>query len=965
VGDTVNVCAILIEFVPDEVTGTSGDGTMESAFPDSLVIDPLPHDRAYFEDHLSFLRHYYETVSKGKLLFGRMDVYPAGPSAVYRVTHPMWHYNYNTDDELLNQRLTELFVEALQLADPDVDFAHYDAVVVFHAGVGRDFNLGYDETPFDLPSAQITPADFRKYLPEYPNGFQTHEGIVVDKGLLLPEGESQAGYELSLNGIMVKLFGNWLGLPDLFDTQTGNSGIGRWGMMDQGSGNVFALVPAMPEAWSRTFMGWEIPDTIWATANPETLHVKRLGEADAAPEILLVPISDSEYYLVENRANDPMERGYVECQDRQGRRMRITLNGEVAFLGDGFGVTVEADNYDFGIPGSGILIWHIDETKIQEGLADNTVNTDPDHRGVDLVEADGAQDIGEEYGIGSAGGGTELGAPEDAWWDDNDYHKEANGNALRVAFNNFTFPPARTYDEAYSWYEFSDFSAIFPVMTFTIQNASRVPGFPIEVPPILADSLSVFPGDFNGDGESEMLLAGSDSTVYVLDSTANPRAIHLPKWDNLRIADLNLDGQDELILGGSRLHIVENLLDEPYTLYSFSHSLRAAIYNHLCIGSAGDSSARILAIVESDSGSRAAFELALFDEMAHLLDTSSFPGDTIWHVTGVVALEPPPSRLWAIGYESQTQGELLAMVSLSDEIEIGWTQQGSSGFRPLACVAAEAETLLWYDGGWRDRLTGEIVKPADCFFSYEILDWDGDGAAEVIADGKACHLKSGLPVEEFPTRLALKRGVAADFDGDGLPDLFGSNKGWHLLLHDLQEPRGFPMATFGIHRFIFQRENDPFVETTSIASPSYFRSGTTYLDMRKIAVGGTAGPREIYCPYPDPASSDPNPTFFYSIAAGQGAAVYSRSNWVYPWPNPANEISHIRLTFPYPVQAHIRIFDIAGHLIDELSSASSSAGPFEVPWDVSRISSGVYIGIVEAAGGGRSERAQIKIAVVK
>ena len=176
-GDTVNVCAIRIEFVPDEVTGTSGDGTMESAFETGLLIDPLPHNRAYFKDHLLFLRHYYQTVSENKVPFGRLDVYPVDEDSVYRVAYPMWHYNYNLDDNLLNQRLTELFLEALQLADSaGVNFSDYDAVIVFHAGVGKDFNIGYDDTPFDLPSAYIAPADFREYLPGYPNGFLTNDG---------------------------------------------------------------------------------------------------------------------------------------------------------------------------------------------------------------------------------------------------------------------------------------------------------------------------------------------------------------------------------------------------------------------------------------------------------------------------------------------------------------------------------------------------------------------------------------------------------------------------------------------------------------------------------------------------------------------------------------------------------------------------------------------------------------------
>lgn len=966
VGDTVDVCAIRVEFVPDQVTGTLGDGTMGSAFETGLLIDPLPHERAYFEDHLRFLRHYYQTVSENKVPFGRLDVYPVQEDSVYRAAYPMWHYNYNLDDNLLNQRLTELFLEALQLADEVVDFSDYDAVIVFHAGVGKDFNIGYDDTPFDLPSAYIAPADFREYLPENPNGFLTNDGKLVDRGLLLPEGESQEGFELSVNGVMTKLFGNWLGLPDLFDTQTGRSGIGRWGMMDQGSGNVFALVPAMPEAWSRAYMGWVIPDTLWATANIETLEVKRFGVSGDAPEILLLPITETEYYLIENRAADPNNRRYVECRDRERRIMQISLYGDtIAISPEGFGVAIEADNYDFGIPGAGILLWHINETRIQAGLVDNTVNVDPEHRGVDLVEADGAQDIGEEYGFGFAGGGTELGAPEDAWWDDNDYHKQANGNALQVAFNNTTFPAARTDDWAYSWYELSNFSPISATMTFRIRNRTRVANFPIEIPPMLEDSLIVFPGDFNGDSRAELLLAGRDTTILIIDSTAIARQVDLPAWRNMRVVDIDGDGQDELLLGGSRLYIVRNLLEEP-TIDSTHRELTDGIYNHLCAGVAPDSLPRILAVWEQDEpGNEYAFGLTLFDDEAHILDdTVSFPGDSAWQITRIVALEPPPSHSWALGYEAPGHGELLVMVSLSNEIEIGWMQSGNSGLHPLACVATEAETLLWCESGWRNRWTGEVVREAECSFSYQILDWDGDGTPEVIKDGQACHLAFGTPVEEFPLGSSVQSVVAADFDGDRLPDLLGDDGWWHIFRHNLREPAGFPMARLGDYRFIFHWDREDYPEAAVLTSPSYFSDGRKWLDLRRLAVGGVPGERRIFCAYSDPSQFDPNPTYFYTIKAGVGSQLYARSDWVYPWPNPTKDISNIRLTLPFHAQANIRFYDIAGHLIDELSAAVSP-GYSDIAWDVSKITSGVYIAMVEVVGDGKTERAQLKIAVVK
>ena len=51
-------------------------------------------------------------------------------------------------------------------------------------------------------------------------------------------------------------------------------------------------------------------------------------------------------------------------------------------------------NYNLGLPGSGLLIWHIDENKIRQGIASFSINNEKDNRGIDLEEADGAQDIG-------------------------------------------------------------------------------------------------------------------------------------------------------------------------------------------------------------------------------------------------------------------------------------------------------------------------------------------------------------------------------------------------------------------------------------------------------------------------------------------------------------------------------------------------------------------------------------------
>ena len=46
------------------------------------------------------------------------------------------------------------------------------------------------------------------------------------------------------------------------------------------------------------------------------------------------------------------------------------------------------------MPGEGLLIWHIDEEVMSSKWDSNTVNNDEEHKGMDLEEADGAQDIG-------------------------------------------------------------------------------------------------------------------------------------------------------------------------------------------------------------------------------------------------------------------------------------------------------------------------------------------------------------------------------------------------------------------------------------------------------------------------------------------------------------------------------------------------------------------------------------------
>jgi len=935
---SVRVCALRVQFREDQVTGTTGDGSMESGFDSSLIIDPLPHDKAYFEDHLRFLKHYYQTVSGGRLRFDTLVVYPGNDEAPYGLAYPMWHYNFNNgNDTLLNRRLTELFVQAVRKADSvgDVVFTQFNAFVVFHAGVGKDFNLGYDATPFDIPSAYISARDIQLYAPDFPLP------AGVTRGIILPEGENQRealdyGIELSVNGIMVKLFGNWLGLPDLFDTQTGRSGIGRWGMMDQGSGNVSALVPAVPEAWSRVYMGWETPRDVVPTGVGDTVHVARFGH-DSAPRIVRFPLTPREYYLVENRDSDADSVGYVELRDRQGRRLRVDQDGNFA-VDAGFRVAVSASHYDFGIPGSGLLVWHVDEDVIDAGLDDNTVNTNPDHRGVDLVEADGPQDIGREYGFASPGSGAELGIAEDAWYRGNKAHLEANHNALAVHFADRTFPSARLYDGAFTRLELTDFSNVDTVMNFVARMEGVQPGFPVFLPSPAEWAVA----DLNGDSAREIYFLRNDS-LFERDSLLTRLPMGVRFAQACPVVDLDGDGSDELLFENTCVGVVElreGVVSERFGAFAPEPNVDVYPAQNL------DGTGAFLRVWNYVDTLTITWLDSAFQPAAGWVEI--IPAGTPYAVLNIESL---PAQHFVIVVPGQAQ--CVGAPGTSGEWD--WRRADPRVEGSGIVVAEPAFRSVYLNGfGYLDAITGDtLCREPDCVGPQE--DWDGDG----IPDGGGRLGRQDAPRENFP-RFPVK-GSVSDLDADGAPDLLGypqrtSAGGVQVytrieaVRHDGSFFSFFPLAA------PVSPEREPFLWMNNLTL--YFVSVTRANGLYAYSVNRLVGASGMHrFAYREPVNL---------INVGPlRPQVHAREEWAYCWPNPASENSWIRITLEYPAHATVRIFDLAGRRVAQLAGQSSLPGPFEIPWNVAGVESGVYLATVKADGGGGSRETQIKIAVVK
>ncbi|MDZ7261424.1 MAG: FG-GAP-like repeat-containing protein, partial [candidate division KSB1 bacterium] len=517
--DTLRLLAIRVEFQEDNLGTTTGNGRFALSPAKDIMIDPPPHDRRYFESQLKALANYYQRVSNGKLIL-KGEVYPQELQRAYQLPHQMSYYHPANSEELDDQRLSELFRDAFLAADSQdsINFSNYDCFILFHAGVGADFSFDIDLTPNDIPSAFLSFKDLKETIGKEEPDFQ---GIPVNKGtffirdgLILPETQNQEELEIGLLGTVAIMFGHQLGLPNLYNTDTGRPGIGKWGLMDQGSGNYSGLLPAEPCAWSKVFLGWEKP-ILLDTSSARQIPV-------AAPrawnknKIYKIPINSKEYFLIENRQRDINRDQIAVARDENGVKIELKEDGKI-LAADTFRVITQVDEYDFGLPGSGILIWHIDEAVIEAKYHENRVNSDPEHRGVDLEEAHGSQDIGKYYGFLDPASGSENGIAENAFWADNESNKTVN-HSDTVAFTPYTTPDSRAYSRANSHIFIFNFSNLHKnksdsIMTFDLRVGLYQKGFPQNTGASFGTN-SVAVGDLEGDGITEIVATSTNGKVF-------------------------------------------------------------------------------------------------------------------------------------------------------------------------------------------------------------------------------------------------------------------------------------------------------------------------------------------------------------------------------------------------------------------------------------------------------------------
>ncbi|MGH2575016.1 MAG: hypothetical protein ACRDFC_04875, partial [Ignavibacteria bacterium] len=230
-------------------------------------------------------------------------------------------------------------------------------------------------------------------------------------------------------------------------------------------------------------------------------------------------ISGKEYFLLENRNRDAKKNEqtiyFVRSGVRDSIRFTSDLSGfENADVWQLKGNITDVDELDWSLPGlkndtadfqGGILIWHIDENVIDANILTNTINADINHRGVDLEEAKGAQDIGVVINTPFGqfiGDGTIV----DYWFNGNHY---VPSNIYRNEFTQTSFPNSKSYSNVNSRVCVRNFSTIDSVMSFNFEFCSGITNintFPRFVGIDTSGNAQPIGIDYSGDGKDEIFV---------------------------------------------------------------------------------------------------------------------------------------------------------------------------------------------------------------------------------------------------------------------------------------------------------------------------------------------------------------------------------------------------------------------------------------------------------------------------
>jgi|GEM_PF-1150733 len=274
-----------------------------------------------------------------------------------------WSYPKNA------QKLAE---DAVRAADPYVDFSKYDS--------NKD---GYVDALFIVQAGPGAEETGNK------NHIWSHKWTV--RKLIRVDGVYAATYAMMPYNGKIGVFCHEaghavFGLPDLYDTDDTSEGIGYWSLMASGSWGNSGKTPTHMDAWSKIRVGFVRPDVL--TCAESGLSIPRVEDNKVVYKLMKKNRPTSEYFLLENRQ-------------------------KVLF-----------DKY---MPGSGLLIYHVDDSRSNNDYEWYPGHTTYGNYMVAVEQADNRWELEKSRNRGNSG---------DPW----------PGSSNRRTFNASSSPNSKDYD---------------------------------------------------------------------------------------------------------------------------------------------------------------------------------------------------------------------------------------------------------------------------------------------------------------------------------------------------------------------------------------------------------------------------------------------------------------------------------------------------------------------------------------
>ncbi|MDI6779350.1 MAG: T9SS type A sorting domain-containing protein [Bacteroidota bacterium] len=986
--ETVRVLAVMVDFLEDNDSRTSGNGKFDLSAADSIIDSP-PHNKEYFQVHLLFLENYWRKVTNGKLIVKSTVL-----DSVYHLPNQMQYYS--PPRKSINfAEAGKLVHDAWRLVDSltiNIEFSEYQAFCIFHAGVGRDIDLvsvyGYDPTPFDIPSLYFGLNSLKNIFGNDYKGVPVKGGqFYIQNSLVMPATENRrlqsvggtTLLQLGINGLLVGSFGSYLGLPDLFDTKTGRTGIGRFGLMDGQSmfswGGVF---PPEPSAWEKYFLNKKynlgMLKIIDVPPGENVFNISAVSLTDI-DTIYRVPISAKEYFLIENRNRDAMRNGSTVTLKHKGETIQKYFPRDTTTYSSFnqsalFGSIVDVDEFDWSLPGGvtkdgifydgGILIWHIDENVIDANLASNTVNANPGRRGVDLEEADGSQDIGQSYGFLSPGSGSEDGTSLDFWF---------SGNVATVYKNEFgynTHPNSMSNDRANSHITIKEFTQRAPRMSAKIILGDDVVkplyGFPKFVGTKAANQA---PQVIDG----RIFISNGDSIfVFLRDGrsgTTNPNGLFSTFGGNFPLASGS--NSDYFGVKNNFLYSFKTYDTDNDSIFEFIE-----IKDTVTFPSTITTSPVYVQTYDSNYVFIGCENGFIYDATLNGFKVSS---EKVTSLSGLylpsVVVEwknqntfDPTLFIAAVSRDSikatlLDKKSALPYLSYNWEIVTSGRSENKSFFYAVSDIGENILILFDYDFNnvkQINNLDGKISGTA-------ISDINNDRSRDIVVTaGRKIYAfnHNGFMLDNFPITASdtiTSPPIIVDVDGDGTWDVLVSTKNNLINAYSANRKsvNGFPVSISG-----------GSLASMSISSASPGVEGILTAMSTEGYLYAWSLPNVKATPWGNYRGNVQHTAFENSQLSGNPITDFFPTSRAYNWPNPVYDgKTNIRFYLGENATVKITIIDMAGDLVDQLTVNGVGGIDNDVEWNATKVQSGIYFANIKAEGKNQSGSTTIKIAIVK